>query len=318
MTTDRQRTHPSAERMQALLDGGLGATEAREVREHASSCARCRAEIEGWSKLFDELAAMDRLAPSPDFTGRVMDALPEPAPGRVPLAARIRSRLGMARPAPEVPQGHLDGGAIQELLDGALAPDRAASVEAHLDGCRACREEVETWRSLVVRLDELPRLRPSPVFAERVMAHVRVRNAVALARPSLKERIANWAALNPRARKRLAALAGAGVTPVVTVALVAYTVFSHPLVTPDNLVSFLWLKAQSTLGALASAVAGWFTDSAAAFQVYSLVEPVTRSAGAAALALALLAALTLAAIWILYRNLFAPDHVGDGYARLPI
>lgn len=261
---------------------------------------------------------MQELAPSPGFTGRVLDALPRRAPRTIPLAARIRAWFGRGRrPQPATVRGHVDAGAIQELLDGALAPERAAAAEAHLDGCRLCRDEVEGWRGLMVHLDRIPRLEPSPVFAERVMAHVRVQTAVTLARPGLRERLLNWLALNPRTRKRVAALAGAGVTPAVTVALVAWTVFSHPLVTPANLMSFLALKVQGLATGLAGALASQLTESAAALQIYSVLEPLTRSPETAAAAFTLVGALTITALWILYRNLFAAASAEHGYARLP-
>lgn len=320
---DRDGTHASTERLQALLDGGLGQAEARAVQEHVSDCARCRSELEAWSTLYAELGALDELAPSPGFTGRVLEALPHAAPRRLPLAARVRTRirtwLGLERDAEPVVGGrhHLDVGGIQALLDGALAPERAVAMEVHLGRCRLCREEVEGWRGLMLHLDRLPRLEPSPVFAERVMAHVRVQSVVAAARPSLRERLANWVVLNPGTRKRLAAIAGAGVTPAVTVVLVVWSVFSHPLVTPGNLASFLWLKAQGLLAGLASAVGGQLAESTAALQLYSVLEPLTRSAEVTAVALTLLGSLTVVAVWILYRNLFAADSAEYPYARLP-
>lgn len=319
---DRDRTHASTERLQALLDGGLGQAEARAVQEHVSDCARCRSELEAWSTLYAELGTLDELAPSPGFTGRVLEALPRATPERLPLAARVRTRirtwLGLERDTEAVAGGHhLDVGGIQALLDGALVPERAMAMEAHLGRCRLCREEVEGWRGLMLRLDRLPRLEPSPVFAERVMAHVRVQSVVAAARPSLRERLANWVVLNPGTRKRLAAIAGAGVTPAVTVVLVAWTVFSHPLVTPGNLASFLWLKAQGLLSGVAAAVGGRLAESAAALQLYSVLEPLTRSAEVTAVALTLLGSLTVVAVWILYRNLFAANSAEYPYARLP-
>lgn len=317
--TDRDRIHVSAERIQALLDGALGEPEERTAREHLSTCARCRSELEAWTTLYRRLGSLAELAPSPGFSGRVLDALPSPEPERLPLAARIRAWLTPGRKVePVAVRGHVEAPTIQELLDGALPPARTAAMEAHLAGCRLCREEVEQWRGLMVRLDRIPRLEPSPAFAERVMAHVRVQTAAAIARPGLGERVAAWIALNPRTRKRLAAFAGAAVTPVVSVALMAWTVFSHPLVTPANLVSFLWLKAQGLVTGVAGGVWTRISGNATAFELYSLVEPLTRSAEAAAAAATLLGGLTVAAVWILYRNVIAANPAENGYARLPV
>lgn len=318
MSTQRDRTHVSADRMQALLDGGLGQTEVRAVREHVSTCARCRSELDAWSTLYGALDGLDELTPSPDFSARVMAGLPRPEPERLPLVARVRSWLGLGRRTrPATAEAHPEPATLQELLDGALAARRARTVEAHLGGCRLCRDEVEGWRRVMVHLDRLPVLEPSAAFAERVMAHVRVQSAVAAARPSLRERVTNWLALNPRTRKRLAALAGAGVTPAVTVALVAWTVFSHPLVTPGNLASFLWLKLQSLAGGLTGAAAGHLAENGAVVRIWQAVEPLTRSAEVTAAAATLLGGLTVAAVWILYRNLFTASPAEHGYARLP-
>lgn len=318
MSTKRDRTHVSAESMQALLDGGLGQKEARALREHVSACARCRSELDAWSTLCGALDGLDELAPSPDFSARVMAGLPRPEPERLPLVARVGAWLGLGRrPRPATAGGHPDPATLQELLDGVLAARRTEAVEAHLDGCRLCRDEVGGWRRVMVHLDRLPVLEPSPAFAERVMAHVRVQSAVAAARPSLRERVANWLALNPRTRKRLAALAGAGVTPAVTVALVAWTVFSHPLVTPGNLASFLWLKLQSLADGLVGTTVTQLTENGAVSRIWPAVETLTRSAEVTAAAATLLGGLTVAAVWILYRNLFAASPAEHGYARLP-
>jgi anti-sigma factor RsiW len=314
VTDHRSWTHASAEVLQAFLDGELGETEARDVRRHAASCARCRSHLEAWSLLFQELGSLGEMAPSAGFAERVIEALPQPVPARLPWLGRAWGWRRRLRP---VALEHAAAESIQELIDGELAPRVAAATEAHLEGCRACRDELETWRALVLHLDGLPRLTPSADFAERVMAHVRVRSAAAVGRPRLRERIAAWLELNGRTRKRLAALAGAGVTPVVVVASMMYTIFSHPLVTPGNLLSFLWLKARDGLGETLAIVAGRISASPAAAEVHALLEVMTRSTETAAAASALLGALMLSAVWVLYRNLFAPSLAENRYARLP-
>jgi anti-sigma factor RsiW len=46
---------------------------------------------------------------------------------------------------------------LDDWLDGALAPDEAALVEAHLAGCAACRDEERKLRQLLARATTLPR-----------------------------------------------------------------------------------------------------------------------------------------------------------------
>lgn len=315
--TDRTSTHVGEERMQALLDGGLGDPEARAVQEHVSSCARCRSELATWTALYRGLETLPELAPSPGFVGRVLDAVPEPSPAAPSLAARLLAGLRRGGGEPVAGPGHLDARSIQELLDRGMAPSGMAAAEAHLAGCRSCREDVEGWRGLVVRLDELPHLAPSPDFRERVMAHVRVRTAAAMARPGLRERLGAWLALNPGTGRRLAGLAGAAVTPAAIVALVAWTVLSHPLVTPGTLSSFLLLKARSVASDLAGGIWARVAESGLAPALQTLVEPLTRSAGAAAATATLLGGLTVAAAWVLYRNVIAATPAENRYARVP-
>lgn len=311
--------HLSEEAFQGFLDGSLPDAEADRVREHVVSCARCRSELEGWEVLFHELGGLGELEPSPGFADGVMDALPAPEPATVPLAARIRGLFGLGRKAPAVTtaDGHLTGSAAQDLLEGLLPRPQAVTAEEHLHACRLCRDEVDAWRTLMVRLDDVPRMAPSPGFSERVMAHVRVKSALAVARPTVRERLAAWLeSISPRTRKGFAGLAGAAVTPMATLALVAYVVFSHPLVTVGNLLTFFWLEAQDVTGALLSTLLGGTVESGLLARGWDLVQTVGGSPGAAALLFALFSALTVAAVWVLYRNLIATHTVDERYAHV--
>lgn len=64
---------------------------------------------------------------------------------------------------------HLDEGTIHGWLDGALSPDEAARVEAHVGSCTACADAVAEARGLVAAssriltaLDDVPSVRVSP------------------------------------------------------------------------------------------------------------------------------------------------------------
>ena len=69
-----------------------------------------------------------------------------------------------------VPGPHLTADDLDAWLADALAP----AALAHLAGCPACQERADTEREIVTMLGALPLLSPTPGFAERVMARVRV------------------------------------------------------------------------------------------------------------------------------------------------
>ncbi len=49
---------------------------------------------------------------------------------------------------------------LSEYLDGELAPDRRAALEAHLRDCPACRQELEALRRTTARLEAAPDREP--------------------------------------------------------------------------------------------------------------------------------------------------------------
>ena len=75
-----------------------------------------------------------------------------------------------------VPGPHLTPDDLDAWLAGALAP----AAQAHLVGCPACQERTDTEREIVAMLGALPLLSPAPGFSDRVMARVRVPEAVAV------------------------------------------------------------------------------------------------------------------------------------------
>jgi anti-sigma factor RsiW len=299
--------HLSAELLQGFLDGVASPREAARVQEHTASCARCRSELEAWRTLFGELGALADVAPSPAFRERVLQAVPAGRLARASVADRFVRWLGRALGRrPEVPAPallHPAAESLQDFLEGLLPRAEALGIEGHLHGCRDCRREVDDWRRVITRLEGLPRLEPTPELSERVMAHVRVQLALSTATPTLAERLQLLvASVTPRTRRRVAALAGAGVTPAVTLGLLAYAVFSHPLVTLGNLLSFVWLQGSERVSVVGSGVLERTTESEAVFRAYQALEVVFASPGTAALAVTGLAGLTLTAIWVLYRN----------------
>jgi anti-sigma factor RsiW len=153
--------HLDADLMQAFLDGELTAQAEATAREHLSSCARCRSEMEAWKLLMDQLAELDELNPSTTFADQVMARLelaPEPSPLEILETA----------PAPV----HLAARELQDFVEGVLPLAAAGRVEEHLAGCSACNEEYQAWSELFAGLESLPVFAPSEAFADQVMARV--------------------------------------------------------------------------------------------------------------------------------------------------
>ena len=57
----------------------------------------------------------------------------------------------------EAYETHPDEARLNDLVDGLLAAEDARSVEAHLEGCQACRRRVDALRALTSDLAGLPR-----------------------------------------------------------------------------------------------------------------------------------------------------------------
>lgn len=287
--------HLDAEAFQALLDGDLPAGELARAREHLAACPRCEAELDGWREFLADLDRLPSLAPSPALAERVMRGV---APGRIPLAARVRGWIRAGSP-----QAHPTAERLQDLAEGVLAGRAAARVRTHLDACPACASEAEAWRATFARLGSLERLAPPEGFGQRVMAGVRIPAPAPVRVPEWRQALAWAGRLVPQTRQAWAAVSGVALTPAVTLALVLWTVFSHPTLTPGALASFVGWKAAEAAAWAWSAVASAALESAGLFKVYSLIESLALSPAALAGAVAALCLGTVAASWVLYRNL---------------
>ncbi len=306
--------HLSPERLQALLEGDLPARERRSAEEHLAACARCSAELDGWSVLFEDLSTLGAHRPRSGFAERVMAEVR--VPERLPLAARVRARLAtvLATSRPE----HIAADRLQDFAEGLLPARQMARIEAHVDTCAACTSELHAWRSLADRLAGLERYAPHEGFAEQVMSAVRVPAPVVAAAPA-RASVPAWRQalrwgrrLVPRTRRAWAALSGMAVTPAVVVGLVFYAVFSHPTLTPQALASFILWKMGDLFSYGWSALAGAALDGVRSFGLGGLVEtaisdPLMVVAGV--LAYSVVSALALR---VLYKNLIGNRH----HARL--
>jgi len=296
--------HLSAEVLQALLEGQLPVAERARAEEHLGSCARCAAELDGWRSLFERLDALPELAPSPVFADLVMGGLVAPLP--LPLAARIRARLGFA---PDPPHPSDEG--LQDFAEGLLPTRQAARVRTHLDACPSCAAQAAEWRVTFAHLERLDRLAPSDAFAGRVMAGVRVPVLEPARAPEWKRALRWVGGLVPHTRQAWATVSGVALTPAVTVGLVLWTLISHPTLTAGALASFVWWKASAVATLAWQALSSRALESAGLFEVYSFFGSLALSPAALAGAFVAMSAGTLAAVWVLYRNLFA-SHPVDG------
>lgn len=296
--------HLGAEDLQALIEGALPQGGRARLEEHLASCARCAAELDAWRAVFHALDALPELAPSAAFGDRVMAGVRVSEPRS--LAARARALVGFGALA-----GHPAPDRLQDLAEGCLPARLAARVRTHLEACPTCATEAAAWRATFDHLQGLKRLAPAAGFADRVMAQVRVPVPVPQRVPEWRRALAWARSMVPRTRRAWAAVSGVAVTPAVTLGLVVWTLASHPTLTAGALASFVWWKA-SALAALAwEAVAARALQSAGLFEAYSFFGSLPWSPAALAGAVTALSAATVAATWVLYKNLFTP-HPGDG------
>jgi anti-sigma factor RsiW len=280
--------HLSAERMQAFLEGDLPGRERGPIEEHLASCARCSAELEGWRVLFADLSGLAPAAPRADFADRVMARVQMPASA-----------------------GHLAADVLQDFVDGLLPARRVARVRAHVDTCPTCAHELEGWQGVVGALGRLDRFAPREGFAARVMAAVRLPSPLPTAARASVWTTAGDRALVlvrrmvPRTRRAWAALSGVAVTPAVIFGLVCYTLFSHPTLTMQALVSFALWQLGDLFALGWNAVAGTALELGSVLGTGSFIDLIAGSpllVAGGALAYSALAALALR---VLYKNLFA-------------
>jgi anti-sigma factor RsiW len=315
VTTHDDIGHLSAERLQDLLEGGLGRSERKRAEDHLAACPRCAAELETWSTLFEELEALPGLRPHEGFAGRVLDRVDLAEPRS--LAARMKARAAGVLVGGS--DRHVEEELLQDLVDGMLPTRRAARVRAHLETCAPCATEAGSWKGVFRGLNRLPRLEPSAAFADEVMARVRVAAPAPAPRKAMLPGLvpaltAAGRRLVPRTRRAWAALSGAAVTPAVVVSLLLYAVFSHPTLTPGALASFLWWQVTDLAGA------GWASLSTVALEGSAMLglQGVFAALASAPLAAAGIViaygALTVLALRVLYRNLMTTRVVDGDYA----
>lgn len=279
-------------RLFAYLDGELDVEERRAFESAVSDDPGLASDVTAFRRLFATLRSLEPLAPSSDFKVRVLGQI-----CTVPsLWARLRGWFTGAWTPARVPN------AILAHLEGELTPRQAGALTAFLSSDPEAARAAHEWKALVARLDQVPVLRPSEGFADRVMARLAHASAPAKApvMASLRRRLAG---LWPRRRERLAALSGVAFGPTAVVVATSYMILSNPLVTPSNLLSFVWAKGAGLASGLGESAFGGVLESGTLGGAYQLIRSVSLSGPAVALGLTAFAALTLLSGWILYRNL---------------
>ena len=101
-------------------------------------------------------------------------------------------------------------------------------------------------------------------------------------------------------------------------ALLAYAVFSKPLVTPGGLASFLWWRISGGATALWGYLAERLVASPIAFYAYSALDLLAGAPAVTAIVGVSFAAATGLSGWVLYRNLMTTRMVDENYARASV
>jgi hypothetical protein len=122
----------------------------------------------------------------------------------------------------------------------------------------------------------------------------------------------------PTSRQAWATLSGIAVAPMATLGLLVYTVFSHPMLTPGSLLSFLGWKAAAVGAAAWEASSALLVESASLFRAYTILESLAATPAMLAGGFLLFSSLMVAATWVLYRNLIANPPVDSQYARASV
>lgn len=300
MSTHKDHGHLSAERIQAFLEEELPKREHRLVEEHLEACARCSSELATWETIFSDLGALRSHRPHEGFADRVMTKITLPEPRSLPerLRARAAAMLGLGE------SGHVDGTLAQDLVDGLLPGRQAARVRRHIERCGPCADQVEGFARIVSGLEALPRLEPSAAFADQVMARVNLAPQLAPERVTGTRRwLAAARRLLPQTRRAWAALSGAAVTPVATVGLVLYAVFSHPTLTAESLLSYVSWQIADLAAMGWGAMVGLMAQGVAALGLRDLFGAAASAPMAVAGASVLYSVLVVMALRVLYKNL---------------
>ena len=168
---------------------------------------------------------------------------------------------------------HLPEMSLEQLAEGSLGESEAREARAHLASCARCAAELEAFTQLFTMLSELPRFAPAPVFADAVMARVRI--------APRESRLAVWLErLTPRTRGGWVLLALALLAPAAPVIAVLAWLLFNPLITPSAVLSWTRLQLETwSQAALAWSVERFEDTARNALQLaYGFVDAVPANA----------------------------------------
>lgn len=308
--------HLSPDRLQEYVEGLLPRAAAESVARHLSTCDACHGETLAWSDLFRSLSDLPEFTPGDAFADRVLDRVaPEP---RLGLVARMRRRL--SRRTAAAPSGHLAPERLQDFVEGLLPRPQMARVRAHLESCAHCHAEAEAWSGLMAGLSRVPRLSPADGFADRVMARVQPRAAVAVA-PAARAR--TWlpelvSGLLPSTRRSWAMASTVAMAPATALTVLGVYLFTRPQVTPSSLLLYAWWNVTEGVAWMTA----WAGTALSGIPLVARAQAVLLEL-AAAPSLMVGAAfsfsvMTLLAVWVLYRNVLSPPVERRKYASVSI
>jgi hypothetical protein len=205
----------------------------------------------------------------------------------------------------QTPSEHVPGWTLELFAEEALPPGEQEDVAAHVASCAHCAAEVASHQALFAELAALPRLAPSPAFADLVMARVRV------PQPSPFELWLQRVLPNTR-REWMICLAALAVPAGAAAALVAWLI-SHPAV--SLLSGWSIDQARTELWALFLGGAGWLARTGLLAKAEAFAAPLLSLSPSTWIVLGIgIAVATPLSAWALYRLLRAP-HGDLSYAE---
>ncbi|MGH7553233.1 MAG: anti-sigma factor family protein [Longimicrobiales bacterium] len=189
---------------------------------------------------------------------------------------------------------------LEAYAEGLIDPADRAVIDSHLLGCPRCENLVEDCRSLFHSLRTLPRFVPSPGFADRVMARVRI------AQPWHARAGVLITRFLPRTTRGWALAAAMLALPVLAGGILATWLLSKSYVTTHGLWVFATDRIASGIASLVLSaltflmqtdVAAWLTRSFGTVLTTGGARGIGVLAGTSAI-------LIIVSVWVLYTNLF--------------
>jgi hypothetical protein len=210
---------------------------------------------------------------------------------------------------------------LEAYVEGLLNQSDRVVIDSHLLGCPRCQQEVDEWLALFAALSDLPELTPSPNFADRVMARVRISP-----RKAWQEQTARAGALIARVLPKSTFGWGVATALLALPVLLGGGITAWLLSKPYVSVATLWTYASTLivdgvvgLGSgfvstiMQTDVVAWSVEQGRAL----LSAAGTSGVGVGGIALAAVGATTLS-IWVLYRNLFRSPSKDSNYALFTV